>query len=265
MLRCAFESFDGTPIAYYQWGQVTATPPVVLLHGFAANAEANWVAPGVVAALTEAGRQVVAMDARGHGDSGKSDDPRHYGDGTMSRDLSCLFDVLGVDGVHLAGYSLGAVVSLITAAQDARVRRLVLGGIGGDVVRPADGRTRSGAAVSAALLADDTSTLPPAGAGVRALADRVGADRPSLAAAAGAGRSAVGSVDLIAVATLVLVGEDDQLATRPELLAEAIGGAELRLVPGGHLSAVSETAFAKSIVDFFTEQEPTERQDNDAD
>ena len=42
----------------------TIIEPVVLHHGFAANSFLNWVAPGVVDALTSSGRRVVAIDAR---------------------------------------------------------------------------------------------------------------------------------------------------------------------------------------------------------
>lgn len=62
-----FTSFDGLEIAYYIWGAAGALPPVVLHHGFIANANVNWVLPGIVLALTNAGRQVVALDARVHG------------------------------------------------------------------------------------------------------------------------------------------------------------------------------------------------------
>ncbi len=59
-----FASFDGVEIAYQTWGTAGELPPVILHHGFIANANVNWVLPGIVTALTNAGRQVVALDAR---------------------------------------------------------------------------------------------------------------------------------------------------------------------------------------------------------
>ena len=58
----SFKTWDGLEIAYQEWGEVQTDglPPVVLHHGFVANADANWVATGVVDALTTAGRRVIA-------------------------------------------------------------------------------------------------------------------------------------------------------------------------------------------------------------
>ena len=47
-------------------------PPIVLVHGFASNRVTNWRTPGWYEALTQAGRQVIALDVRGHGESAGS-------------------------------------------------------------------------------------------------------------------------------------------------------------------------------------------------
>jgi predicted alpha/beta-fold hydrolase len=129
-----FASFDGVEIAYQRWGHAGMLPPVILYHGFIVDANINWVLPGVVTALTNAGLEVVALDARGHGISDKPHDPRFYGEEKMVQDLRRLFDIVGAYRVDLVGYSMGATVSLITAGQDPRIRRLVVGGIGAMVV-----------------------------------------------------------------------------------------------------------------------------------
>src|SRR5437764_2466506 len=158
-----FTAADGIGIAYYRWGTPGALPPVVLQHGFVANTQANWVLPGVVEALLAAGREVISVDARGHGESDKPYDSRFYGEETMSGDLRALFDLLELDSVHLVGYSMGGIVSLLTAAADVRVSRLVVGGIGVDVTRfgDTDTRTKAGQAVAAVLLAEDPVGVDP--------------------------------------------------------------------------------------------------------
>ena len=115
-----FETSDGVGVVWHEWGPEHGGPPVVLHHGFAVGAKTNWAAPGVVAALTAAGRRVVGIDARGHGESDKPHDQAFYGEDRMARDLSELIDQLGVPEVDLVGYSMGAIVSLICATREPR-------------------------------------------------------------------------------------------------------------------------------------------------
>ena len=61
----SFKTWDDLQIAYQEWGGEgrTLSPPVVLHHGFVADANANWVVPGIVDALVAAGHRVIAPDA----------------------------------------------------------------------------------------------------------------------------------------------------------------------------------------------------------
>jgi pimeloyl-ACP methyl ester carboxylesterase len=256
-----FASADGIDIAYQDWGAdapaapATSLPPVVLHHGFIADATVNWVGPGVVAALVRAGRRVIALDARGHGASGKPHDPSSYGEEKMAADLRRLFDLIsGAEQVDLVGYSMGAAVALLVASQDARVRRLVVGGVGAGIADPDVLRARVAVrgAIAAALRAPDAESIQdPRAARFRRLADVVpGADREALAACAEMSFSSSIPFTQISAPTLLLVGEADPLAERPEILAAAIPHAELRRIAGDHLSAVTNPAFAPAIVDF---------------
>jgi pimeloyl-ACP methyl ester carboxylesterase len=228
-------------------------PPVVLHHGFAADAHLNWVRPGIVAALLAAGRWVVTVDARGHGRSDRPHDPGRYGEGRMAADLRAVIDQLGAGEVDLAGYSMGAVVAARLATEDRRIRRLVLGGVGGGLTirTPGDGRRPAGPVIADALEADDPSTIPNRlTAAFRSFAESTGADRLALAAVARAIDASPIAFDRITAATLVIVGRRDELARRPDLLAAAIAGARLRITAGDHLGAVAQPAFAKALVDF---------------
>ncbi len=246
---------DGLALAYRVWGPAGDRPVVVLHHGFAASAETNWVAPGIVDALLAAGRQVVAHDARGHGDSDKPHDPARYGEAVMARDMRRLFDVIGADEVDLVGYSMGAVVSLLAATFESRIRRLVVGGVGSGVVERGGVDTRSldPRALADALLAEDPAgTADPVAAEFRAFADASGADRLALAAQALSAHAARIPLELITAPTLVLAGDRDPLAGHPEVLADAIGGSRLQLVPGDHLAAVVSPPFVAAVIEFLT-------------
>ncbi len=251
-----FRTWDGLQIVYREWGRETVTAstiPVVLHHGFVANAEANWVATGVVKALTDAGRLVIAPDARGHGDSEKPHDAARYGEQLMARDLALLLDTIGAPQIDLVGYSMGAVVSLLLSSQDERVRRLVVGGVGSGVVEcgGVDRRSVSNDSIIHALSVEDPSTLTDPGAqNFRMLADALGSDRQALIAQAHSVYRDGVELGRISAATLILAGDEDPLALRPEVLAHAIPGAELRIVGGNHVGTLADPRFAQSIVDF---------------
>ena len=249
---------DGTTIAYHCWeadAGVTAHPiPVVLQHGFTANTMADWLVPGTVAGLTAAGRRVVGVDARGHGRSEKSPDAERYGERRMAKDLLAVVALLESAAVDLVGYSMGAVVALLAAASQTSVRRLVVGGVGAGIVEVGgvDTRALPNDRLARAFLAEDADDLPPEIAGLRAHAGMLGSDLPSLAAQARAVHRE--GIDLAAITaeTLVIAGDADPLAERPHVLAEAIAGASLRLVAGGHDVIASNPGFRSAIVEFLS-------------
>jgi pimeloyl-ACP methyl ester carboxylesterase len=249
----SFKTWDDLEIAYQQWGEENGLPPVVLHHGFVADANANWVATGVVAALTAAGRRVIAPDARGHGRSEKPHDHARYGEDRMARDLTVLLDVVGAPAVDLVGYSMGAIVSLLLASADPRVRRLVIGGVGSGVIEcgGVDRRAVPNESIIEALIAEDPSSIEPPGAvAFRQLADALGADREALVAQA---RSVYrGEIELarISAPTLLLAGDADPLTIRPHVLVDAIPNATLELLTGNHIEALGDPRFKGSIVEF---------------
>jgi pimeloyl-ACP methyl ester carboxylesterase len=251
----SFVSLDDIEIAYYEWGTRTDRP-VVLHHGFISNAYFGWKRRGLVDALVEAGHWVVALDARGHGESGKPHDPALYGEEKMAADLAGLLDVLEVPEADLVGYSMGAVVDLILATHDPRVHRIVTGGVGAVVAElggaDTPARIEGGKALAAALRTEDPSTIEGiTSAAFRAFADRVGGDRLALAAQAEAMHVAAIPLERITAPTLVIAGDADVLAARSEVLAAAIPGANSLILPGDHLTTPVSPPFAAAIIEFF--------------
>src|SRR6478736_2949299 len=109
----SFASFDGVTLSYQDEGRGRA---VVLLHGFAADTNINWVRSGVLDALVDEGYRALALDARGHGLSEKPHEPEAYADGAMTRDARALLDHLELERAHVVGYSMGASTALARAS-----------------------------------------------------------------------------------------------------------------------------------------------------
>ncbi|GMV93740.1 MAG: alpha/beta hydrolase [Candidatus Hydrogenedentota bacterium] len=87
-----------------------AGEPVILIHGFAANADLNWRVPGITQGLAEDYR-VIALDNRGHGLSDKPHDVDAYGM-MMVDDVIRLMDHLKIEKAHIVGYSMGGFIAL---------------------------------------------------------------------------------------------------------------------------------------------------------
>jgi pimeloyl-ACP methyl ester carboxylesterase len=104
--------------------------PVLLIHGFTASAQVQWVLPGITKALA-ADYRVIALDNRGHGKSDKPHDPKQYGM-EMVEDSVRLLDHLKVKKAHVVGYSMGAIITAkLVATHPERVVSATLGGAAG--------------------------------------------------------------------------------------------------------------------------------------
>ncbi|MBL8521582.1 MAG: alpha/beta hydrolase [Betaproteobacteria bacterium] len=127
-----FFDSGGVRIRYFEQGM---GEPVVLVHGYTSSAD-MWTAPKVVEDLSKTFR-VIALDCRGHGKSGKPNDPRQYGE-QMAQDVVRLLDHLGIQKAHVVGYSMGALITAkLLALHRGRIRSAVLGGQGA-ILDPTD-------------------------------------------------------------------------------------------------------------------------------
>ncbi|GAA4662605.1 MULTISPECIES: alpha/beta fold hydrolase [Amycolatopsis] len=114
---------DGTKI----WYESAPGPrPVLLVHGFASDSRRMWTDTGWTRALADMG--YVAVDLRGHGQSDKP--AEGYSPENMARDLVAVLDAAELSEVDMVTYSMGGLVGW-QLAKLGRVRRMVLGGIGG--------------------------------------------------------------------------------------------------------------------------------------
>jgi len=252
-----FSSFrnDGLDLAYFDDGD-PAGEPILLIHGFASSANVNWVYPGWLRTLGDAGYRVIAIDNRGHGASAKPHDPEAYHPTSMAGDAVALLTHLGIADAHVMGYSMGARISAFLAIEHPdRVRSLVFGGLG---IGMCDG-VGDWDPIADALLAPSLDDVThERGRMFRAFADQTKSDRLALAACIRTSRDLVSRQDIarVDIPTLIGVGTKDDIAGSPHELAELMPRALALDIPNrDHMLAVGDRVFKKAALDFYSELE----------
>jgi len=124
---------DGVPLFardYATTGGV-ARLPVICIHGLTRNSrDFEELAP----LLAATGRRVLAVDVRGRGRSGWSDDPTRYQLPVYTRDMLALLDALGIARAHFIGTSMGGLISMMLAARRGRaVASAILNDVGPEI------------------------------------------------------------------------------------------------------------------------------------
>jgi pimeloyl-ACP methyl ester carboxylesterase len=238
--------------------------PVLLLHGIGgAGASFATQLPALAAR-----HRVFAWDAPGYGASADPAQPPNMSG--YADIVAGLLDGLGAGSAHVVGVSWGGVIATRLALEHPELMRsLVLV----DSTRGAG--TSSESAARMRCRTTELSEVGPCefarrrarrlvapGTGA-ALIDRIEATMSQVRAAGyGAAAESMASTDhgpalaSIALPTLVLVGEHDEITGVPEsrLLAGEVPGARLRIIGGGHAAHQESAAeFTDALLDFFAE------------
>lgn len=138
--RSAFVDSDGVKLHYLDWDAHTSptAAPMLLLHGFAQNAH-SW---DFVTLAFAGQRRVIALDQRGHGDSGWAADGDYTPDAAQ-RDLDVVVDTLGLKKMLLVGLSMGGRNAFTFAARRPEVvKALVIVDVGPEIVSRGTSRIR---------------------------------------------------------------------------------------------------------------------------
>jgi len=244
---------DSVEIAFERHGE---GPPILLIHGFGSSRLQNWKSTGWYGGLAEAGFSLVAMDCRGHGDSGKPHDEAAYGHDRMADDAVAVMDAAGLSAPFVCGYSMGGFIGLrLLASHPERVARLAVCGVGETYLQDRITSPQARSRLAEALLTPDPSTITDArGKMFRAFADQMGKDRIALAACMKAMSPHLPLATLAALKgpILVVCGEKDDTAGLPEPLAEHVSGGKAVVIPGkDHMSAVGDRNTRRAVIDFF--------------
>jgi pimeloyl-ACP methyl ester carboxylesterase len=253
---------NGVKIHYLVEGQ---GEPVLLIHGFSANIQAQWGAPGIIRELAKSYR-VIAFDNRGHGQSGKPHDEKQYGL-EMVEDAVRLLDHLKVQKAHVVGYSMGAMLAnkLVTLHPD-RVLTATLGGAAG-LREGTDFRfyeelatsLEQGKGFGPLLVALNPAGRPqPTEEQIRQINAMLTAanDTKALAAVVRSWRALVIPDEKLKanqVPTLALIGEIDPLKRRVDDVSARMANVKVVVIPGAdHISAFSHPLFVTTLKDFLT-------------
>jgi pimeloyl-ACP methyl ester carboxylesterase len=246
---------DGVEIAYINEPGAGSGEPVLLIHGFASNVATNWIDTGWVKTLTAAGYRVIAYDNRGHGQSAKLYALEDYGAPIMAEDARRLLDHLRVGRAHVMGYSMGArIAAFLALAHPRRVKSLVFGGLGVNMVRGVAGTGPVARALEAASIDEVTN---PTARTFRAFAEQTKSDLKALAACIRSSRAPITAEALggLSCPVLVVVGELDVIGGSAAELAKLIPGAHaIELAGRDHMKAVGDKGYKEAVVDFLRGQ-----------
>jgi len=257
----------GVKIRYVTEGQGEA---IVLIHGWMGDSSMWGVdASGNTKLDAPPGFQVIAIDCRGHGKSGKPHDPDKYGV-EMALDVVRLMDHLKIKKAHFLGYSMGAfVVGNIAATYPERVLSAIYGGQAPLIKgAPAGGSSEvevfakavdAGRGLGPYLMEVWPSDKPkPTLEQANNLANYLysGKDVKALALAGlSLGDLSVNQDALIKckVPTLFIYGskESDRLKARVAALCKVIVGSQVKVVEGSdHVTTLGKPEFGATIVKF---------------
>jgi pimeloyl-ACP methyl ester carboxylesterase len=239
---------DDVEIAFLDEGE---GEPVVLVHGFASNAAVNWVQPGWLKFLKDAGRRVIALDNRGHGASTKLYDPAAYHSAVMAGDVAALLDRLDLARADVMGYSMGArITAFFALTHPRRLRSAIFGGLGGGLIHGVGAPDDVAEALEAPALA---AVSDPRGRMFRAFAEQTKSDLRALAACMrGSSQTLTGAeIAAIRVPTLVALGSKDVVGGSAAELARLLPAGEALEIPGrDHMTAVGDKVFKQGVLSF---------------
>jgi pimeloyl-ACP methyl ester carboxylesterase len=256
-----------------------AGEPVVLLHGFAMDSRSNWAHPwgalgtnDLLAALS-AHHRVIALDARGHGESDRPHDCRRYGD-AVAEDVIRLLDALRIPRAHLVGFSAGGMTATwLLVRHPERFEAVALLAPKTELAEAlVDGRDPGMDEVAASLDRGDglgprllraltppgeSPPVTPEEVAARNRALLAGQDAAALACSArgfAAQRVERGALAAVRRPVLAMVGTLDPIRPGAEALVARIPGARLRLVEGAtHLGLLGAAGLDRELAGFLDE------------
>ena len=230
--------------------------PVVLLHGGTVSFKHNYADFGWIETLSGIGLQVIGLDFRGHGKSGKPHDVESYGTANLASDVLAVLDRLSLPRVSLVAYSIGTVVALhllqIAAERFDRAALIATGD--GLIGHPPHTFAQILPALTVVLdRAEYPRDLPKHLSAYWNFVAATGGDKQALRAFARASYAPLSTSEAAAITIPILVvsGQNDMVLGRGERLAQALGHAKYLEVPGAdHFSLAADVGVKAAVTHF---------------
>ncbi len=237
---------DGTKFHYVEQGEGT---PVILIHGLTSSAVGNWFRTGVGQKIARTNR-VIAIDMRGHGDTGPSPADSN---GTMIQDVIDLMDHLQIEKAHIGGYSMGGATTagLLKVAPE----RFITAGVLGIGIKETPEWVGKGPAdpVSASAVARPAGAPATGGVDLTPRAD--GAPRSAPKGAPDANPE----VDLTKIdfPVIAINGSDDRPLSKTHRMWRELESFTYVVIPGRHhMNASGDPAFGDALAKFIAYNNP---------
>jgi pimeloyl-ACP methyl ester carboxylesterase len=241
--------------------------PVILIHGYAADIDTNWGQPGIIRGLS-GDYKVIAIDIRGHGQSDKPHDAAAYGS-RMVDDVIRLMDHLGIGKAHIAGYSMGGIITeALMADHPDRLLTAAIGGAGWrdphdrgeeQLMNQLADSLKQGKGIGPLIVALSPPGAPPlTPQTIEMINQRFLASNDPLALAAVA-RAQLPPVKEAGIRgsripVLALIGEADPLKADVDRFTGMLPNLKIVVIPGAnHLNAFGDPLFLSSLKSFLAE------------
>jgi len=232
---------DGIKIYYETHG---SGYPVLLVHGFMGNGQ-SWKRGQLYGNLLAAGYQVILVDLRGNGNSGRPKDCNGYANDAEAKDIMGIISALDIHRYTAVGYSRGSIITARLLVLDERVEQTVIGGMGTGFTDPNWPRR---VMFYKALSGENVPELADMVANVKknkqlditALACQQ-KEQPSTSKAA---------LGIVRKRVLVICGDKDSDNGNAKDLSEIFALSSFVTVPGDHGAAAQTAEFSKAVLDW---------------
>jgi pimeloyl-ACP methyl ester carboxylesterase len=230
--------------------------PVVLIHGGTVSFKHNYADFGWIDTLNSSGLQVIGLDLRGHGKSGKPNAVEAYGTSNLASDVLAVLDQLSLTRVSLVAYSIGTAVALhLLQSAPERFDRAVLIATGDGLIgHPPHTFANILPTLREVLVRTEyPKDLPKHAAAYWNFVAATNGDWQALRSLAQASYPPLVMTDAAAITipTLVVSGQVDMVLGQGPKLAQSLGQGSYFEVPGAdHFSLAAEPSVKAAVANF---------------